>query len=56
MKNANVKAIINANYSCKQFLEYLQDKYTFTDEELKNMTLIKDHLINLNVVFSKIKK
>lgn len=56
MKNANVKAVISANYAVKQFLEHLQENYSFSEEEKEQLKNIKDHMINLNVIFSKIKK
>jgi hypothetical protein len=56
MKNANVKAIIEANYACKQFLDYLIDKYELQGEERENAENMQNHLINLSVIFGKIKK
>jgi DUF438 domain-containing protein len=57
MKKGSLKAVIQNNHSCKEFLDYLLETYkeTFSEDEKQNIVTIQTHLINLSVVFSKVK-
>lgn len=56
MKNPEVKAIIKANKSVFELFDYLVEKYHYTPDELKAIEDCKKHLLNLNIIFNKIKK
>jgi hypothetical protein len=47
--------VIRANYAIKQQIDYLIDKYDLTQEEKDSLAISQEHLINLNVMFNKMK-
>lgn len=54
--NSNINKVINTNKSIIDYVDYLRNKYSFNEEEIKQVDAIKEHLLNMNVLFSKINK
>ena len=48
--------IKKANYNATQLIEHLKEKYTFKTIEEKQLNILIDHLINMNILFSEIEK
>lgn len=53
----NINELISVNYQIKQFIDYLvsPDKKELTEEDKENLRKVRDHVINLNVVFNSLK-
>lgn len=52
----DIDAIKKCNHSASEFLEYLKDRYSFSEEELENLRNTQQHLINMNVIFQQIQE
>lgn len=53
----NINELISVNYQINQFIDYLvsPDKKELTEEDKENLRKVRDHVINLNVVFNSLK-
>jgi hypothetical protein len=54
-KNDVIGPLIQANYQCKQVLEYIKQNVQLTDDEKKEIEKVQEHLINLSIIFGQIK-
>jgi hypothetical protein len=49
---SQLKEIKSCNSNITQYLDYLVDKYSL-EEEKQQISVIKQHLFNLNLIFEK---